>query len=323
MGVLCGADALVSSIAAVFAGQGAQYVKMGVDFIESDPDWFDDVRKQCPFPLEKYLREGPAETLARTDITQPAVFVVNHLIYRYLLDHGFEASAFSGHSLGEYNAVLASGRVAFEQLFPVVLERGEAMHEAAQQVEGGMAAIVKLEPEPLENICEEISKSADVEGTVEIALFNAPAQTVVSGSIPAIEQTVEQAEEAGALKAIPLDVSGPWHSQYMAPATARLRKALSGVSWSGGADFVSNVEADYLGDDSPEQTLIAQLEQPVRWQESIEALLENGYDTFVEVGPGKALSGMIKRIARSSDFDVDIYSTDTKEQTDQLLEEIQ
>jgi len=312
----------MSSIAVVFVGQAAQYVGMGIDFLESDSEWFASVEEQTPFPLRQYLAEGPGEILARTDITQPSVFVVNHLIYRYLLDHGLEANTYAGHSLGEYNAVVASGRASFEDLYSVVLERGQAMQDVAETIDGGMAAVLKIDSERLMQIVDEISASDDVDGTVEVALFNAPNHVVVSGSIPAIEEAVDRAKEAGALKAVRLDVSGPWHSQYMAPATDRLKRSLESISWETGAPLVSNVEADYLNDRSPRRTLLEQLEKPVRWSESIERLLRDGVDTFVEVGPGTALSGMIKRIARAGEYPVDIYQTDTREQTDETLEAI-
>ena len=312
----------MSSIASVFVGQAAQYVGMGMDFLESDSDWFDSVEEQTPFPLRQYLQEGPEEILARTDITQPSVFVTNHLIYRYLREHGFEADVYLGHSLGEYNAVVASGRVAFEELYPVVLERGQAMQDVAETVDGGMAAVLKIESDLLIEIADEISALDDVEGTVEVALFNAPNHVVVSGSIPAVEEAADRAKKAGALKAVRLDVSGPWHSQYMEPATDRLKRSLESISWESGDPLVSNVEAAYLQGRSPSRSLVDQLEKPVRWSDSIEKLLQDGIDTFVEIGPGTALSGMIKRIARDGDYTVNIYHTDTREQTDQTLEAI-
>lgn len=311
------------STAVVFAGQGSQYVGMGTDFIDEDADWFGQVNDDLPFPLGEYLREGPAETLARTDVTQPAVFVVNHLIYRYLTSNGFDPDYYAGHSLGEYNALVGSGRVDFETLLPVVVERGKAMHEAAQQVDGGMAAVLKLDASELEEICDEVSANQDVDGTVEVALLNAPGQVVLSGSNDAIDEAVDRAKEEGALKAVALDVSGPWHSQYMAPATDRLTDALDGIKWNDGKPLVANVTAGELGNSDPDSFLIDQLEKPVRWQESIDHMIEQGVDTFVEAGPGDSLSGMINRIARGHDTDINIYSTDTLEQTRETLEAIQ
>jgi [acyl-carrier-protein] S-malonyltransferase len=311
------------STAVVFAGQGSQYVGMGVDFISEDREWFTRVDESLEFPLEEYLRDGPAELLARTDITQPAVFVVNHLIYRYLRKNGLEADYYAGHSLGEYNALVASGRVDLETLLPVVVERGRAMHEAAEQVDGGMAAVLKLDADVLKSICESVSEDDAVEGTVEIGLLNAPGQVVVSGAQPAIDEVVERAKDEGALKAVPLDVSGPWHSRYMRPATDRLRDVLETVEWSDGAPVVANVTARPLGETSPVTTLIDQLEEPVRWQASVDYMIEEGVDTFVEAGPGDSLSGMINRIARGHDTDVDVFSTDTLEHTREILEEVQ
>ncbi|MFB6355994.1 MAG: ACP S-malonyltransferase, partial [bacterium] len=144
----------------VFPGQGSQYVGMGKDFLDASSELdalMKELDQQTEFPLRKYIVEGPAEKLERTKFTQPAVFAVNQLVYRYCTDRGLDAEYFAGHSLGEYNAYVASGRADLEQLWPVVVERGEAMDQAAQQVDGGMAAVLKLDRSSLEELCETIS----------------------------------------------------------------------------------------------------------------------------------------------------------------------
>lgn len=311
------------SLAVIFPGQGSQEVGMGTDFIQGeDKEWFEDVCSQLSFPLEEMLVEGPAEKLARTKYTQPAMFTVAHLIYRYVSRQGLEAEYFAGHSLGEYNALVAAGWASFEDMLPVVVARGKAMDEQAQKVEGGLAAVLKLDPEPLEELCAEISEDPDVEGTVEVALFNSPGQSVVSGSDAAISAVVDKAKDAGALKAVALDVSGPWHSQYMADAQQPLRTALEQVDWTPGKPVVPNVSGELLTSGTPVEYLIDQLVKPVNWVKSMQTLFAAGVDTFVEVGPGDVASGLVKRTARKADASPDVYQTDNLEQTKQTLEEV-
>ncbi|MFB6344572.1 MAG: ACP S-malonyltransferase, partial [bacterium] len=271
---------------------------------------------------EKLMTDGPPEELEQTEITQPAVFLANHIFYRYLTGAGVTAEYFAGHSLGEYNALVAGERSTFEDLLHVVLQRGKAMAEAAGQVDGGMAAVLKMDPDPLRELCEEVSSDDSIDGTVEVALFNSPGQIVVSGSSQAIDAVVDRAKEQGALKAVPLDVSGPWHSQYMQPAENPLSDALKSVDWNlSGPPVITNVTADPL-DGSPNENLVQQLTQPVQWIASIEYLLDEGVDEFVEVGPGDALEGMINRIVRGTDHDPDVYTTDTLEETKSVVEEL-
>lgn len=311
------------SRAVVFPGQGSQYVGMAMDVVaEGDDAWFDRICESTDLPLRELMTEGPADQLEETHITQPAVFLANHIVYRYLTENDVTAEYFAGHSLGEYNALVAGGRADFETVFPVVLARGQAMADAADRVDGGMAAVLKLDAGPLETLCDEVSAEDSIDGTVEVALYNSPGQIVVSGSMEAIEAVVNRAREAGALKAVELDVSGPWHSRYMQPAEDPLRSALEDIDWNtGGRPVVTNVDAAPL-EGSPVSALVRQLTEPVQWIDSVEFLLEQGVDEFIEVGPGDALSGMIGRIVRGTDHDPDVYTTDTLEGTQSVLEEI-
>lgn len=296
---------------------------MGTDFIQGeDKEWFEGVSERLSFPLKELLIEGPAEKLARTRYTQPAMFTVAHMMYRYVSRQGLEAEYFAGHSLGEYNALVAAGWASFDDILPVVVARGKAMDEQAQKVDGGLAAVLKLDPEPLEELCAEISEDSGVEGTVEVALFNSPGQSVVSGSDDAISAVVDKARDAGALKAVALDVSGPWHSQYMADARETLRAELENVDWQPGKPVVPNVSGELLTSGSPVDYLVDQLVEPVNWVKSMQTLFGEGVDTFVEVGPGDVASGLVKRIASNADVSPSIYGTDNLEQTDQTLEEV-
>lgn len=296
---------------------------MGTDFIQGeDKEWFEGVSERLSFPLKELLIEGPAEKLARTRYTQPAMFTVAHMMYRYVSRQGLEAEYFAGHSLGEYNALVAAGWASFDDILPVVVARGKAMDEQAQKVDGGLAAVLKLDPEPLEELCAEISEDSGVEGTVEVALFNSPGQSVVSGSDDAISAVVDKARDAGALKAVALDVSGPWHSQYMADARETLRAELENVDWQPGKPVVPNVSGELLTSGSPVDYLVDQLVEPVNWVKSMQTLFGEGVDTFVEVGPGDVASGLVKRTASNADVSPSIYGTDNLEQTDQTLEEV-
>lgn len=310
----------------VYPGQGSQYVGMGVDLLEEDDrlaEWFHGVCDRLDFPLEKRLREGPSSALERTRITQPAMFVVNHLYHRYVTRSGVDVDVFAGHSLGEYNALVAAGRIAFEELLPAVCLRGRLMDEQARRVDGGMAAVLKLPPEELRALCEAVNEDDEVDGTVEVALYNSPGQSVVSGSREALEALVDRASGAGALKAVELDVSGPWHSRYMEGAREPLREALESLAWSPGQPVVTNVTAAELGEDDPVEGLVDQLVEPVRWTESIRYMLDRGVERFVEVGPGEVLTGLINRVARDAGADVSVYSTDTLETTRSTMGAIQ
>lgn len=312
------------SLAYVFPGQGSQYVGMGEEFLNGEQEeWFNEVCGRTEYPLRELILDGPAEELEETRVTQPAVFIVNELVHRYLKENtGVTPDYVAGHSLGEYNALAAGGWTSFDALLPVVVTRGRAMGEAADRVDGGMAALLRIDEETAEAICNEVSADDDVEGTVQVALYNSPDQLVISGAGEALRVAVEEAGDRGALKTVELDVSGPWHSQYMKPAEEPLAEALAGIDWSEGRDLVQNVSASFL-EGSPREGLLDQLTEPVRWIESVHRLLDKGVDTFVEIGPGDALTGMIERISDHNDHDVNVLKTDTLQQTRSVIEAIQ
>ncbi len=311
-------------IAALFPGQGSQEVGMGTDFLTGeDKEWFGKVDDQLSFSLLDLVENGPPEKLQRTLYTQPALFTVSHLIYRHISRNFSDFNFYAGHSLGEYNALVAGGWVDFEELLPVVVARGEAMDEQAEQTDGSMAAVLKMEREPLEEFCRQISADDSIEGTVEVALFNSPGQSVVSGSSEAIEAAVERAREAGALKAVSLDVSGPWHSRYMQPVQDQLEKVLSDVTWKEGNAYLPNTTGKLMKNGSPTRFLVEQLVQPVDWVGTLQTLFEAGCKHFVEIGPGQVISGLVKRTARKYDIEPEIYQTDNLEQTEKTVEAIQ
>lgn len=295
---------------------------MGTDFVSGDRDWIERVNARLDFDLLDLLREGPEDRLERTRYTQPALFVVNHLILRYLRSRGLEADLYAGHSLGEYNALVAGGWAEFDDLLPVVVRRGLSMDRAARSTEGGMSAVLKLDPAVLENICEEISEDDSISGTVEVSLLNTPLQVVVSGALPALDVLEERARDAGALKVVSLDVSGPWHSRYMEPAQEPLREALEQVRWKPGEPVYSNVQAvPVTSVEEVESGLLDQLVRPVRWEETIRNLRDRSTDEFIELGPGKVLHGMTDRIV--SDDEILNRYTDTLDHINEWLEELE
>ncbi len=312
------------SLAFVFPGQGSQYVGMGSDFLDGElKTWFEGVCERTDLSLKDRICSGPPEELEETRITQPAVFVVNQLILRYLRNETDRtADYYAGHSLGEYNALAAAGWASFDDLLPVVTARGRSMGEAARRVDGGMAALLRVGTETAERICEDIRGNVDIDGSVQVALYNSPSQIVLSGAGEAFREAMNRADDSGALKVVELDVSGPWHSTFMEPAEETLRNALDGVEWSAGDFVVTNVSADFL-ETNPEHDLIGQLTEPVRWIQSVRRLLDEGVRKFVEIGPGDALSGMIQRISDGIDYNVQVHETDTLEQTRSVIEEIE
>lgn len=311
------------SLAYVFPGQGSQYVGMGKSFFTGElEEWFDDMTTRSEHNLKQIIFEGPADKLEDTRITQPAVYLVNQTILKYLRKKsGLQPDYFAGHSLGEYNALVASARADFSELFSVVETRGKAMGKAADKVNGGMAAILRIDQQKIEEICQNVTNDDAVEGSVQAALLNSPDQIVISGAQPALDAAIEEARDSGALKAVELDVSGPWHSQYMKPAIDPLNDALSSISWSDGSPIVTNVEGTFL-ENSPEKGLIDQLTEPVQWIRTINTLVDEGVETFVEVGPGDALTGMIERIIGDKKEDITVRTTDTLENTRSTIEAI-
>lgn len=295
----------MKKLALMFPGQGSQAVGMGVDLCAAYPvmrETYATASHALGFDLEALCADGPAERLARTDVTQPALLANSIGIFRILRDHGLRFDAAFGHSLGEYSALVATGALSFEDGLRLVHRRGREMLRAAEASPGGMAAVIGLDDAGIEAVC------AGVDG-VWPANFNSPGQVVVSGAAAALEAFSAAAREAGARKVIPLVVSGAFHSPLMASAQAPLRAELEATRW-GTPDpaFFSVSEVGFVGDDFID-VLSRQLVAPVRFTQATRALYQKGYDSFLEVGPGSVLSGLVRRItpeasvARASDLD--------------------
>lgn len=289
--------------AVLFTGQGAQSVGMGRDIAEASPaaaEVFARANEVVGYDLRALCFHGPADELERTDIQQPAIFVTSVAIWRALDDGRVidEApAAMAGLSLGEYSALHAAGAVSFEDGLRLVKRRGELMQAAATAVPSGMVTALGVEPDVVERICREAT-SAGVIGT---ANFNCPGQIVVSGAKAACERAAQLIEQAGG-RAIPLKVAGAFHSALMQPAADELAKTLAETRFSAPrVPVVANVNCQYHADPATIRGwLTDQLTQPVRWQASIERLLSEGVERFVEIGPGRVLTGLLKKIARGT-----------------------
>jgi [acyl-carrier-protein] S-malonyltransferase len=295
----------VSRIAFLFPGQGAQFVGMGSAAAEASPaarNLFDRAAAVLGYDLAKLCSEGPAEDLDTTVRSQPALFVSSLAALEGLRktspDVVLSCEAAAGLSLGEYPALVFAGVMSFEDGLRLVQERGAAMQQAADDHPSGMVSILGLERDQVEALCEQ-ARGAD---TLQIANYLCPGNIVVSGSNRACERAAEAAVAAGAMKAVPLAVAGAFHTHIMSPAVARLSAALSQVEMrSPQIPVVSNV--DGRPHDDPEEIrelLVKQLVNPVRWEDSMRYLLEAGFTQFYEVGPGRVLKGLMKRIDRKA-----------------------
>jgi [acyl-carrier-protein] S-malonyltransferase len=284
----------------LFPGQGSQYPGMGRDLANSFPSAravFDEADKALGFSISEMCFSGSEEELRLTENTQPAILTVSVAAYRVLEEKGVKPDYFAGHSLGEYSALVAAGSLQFADAVRLVRRRGQYMQEAVPAGEGAMAAILGLRPGQVADICR---KAADGQ-VVSAANLNSPDQTVISGSAAAVKRAVEAASAGGAKRAVILAVSAPFHSELMLPAQHRLEKDLRAVAFGPlRVPLVTNVDAAVItGGDEAREALIRQVSLPVRWEDSIRELIEQGVSNFVEVGPGRVLSGLLRQIDRS------------------------
>lgn len=285
----------MSVIAFVFPGQGSQYVGMGKDLYEQLPQArqrFEQADAILGFSLSKICFEGPEEELKQTKNTQPAIFLHSMVIAD--LYHGERAAMAAGHSLGEYSALVYAGALKFEDGLRLVRLRGELMQQAGIEQPGTMAAVVGLEP----NVVDEVCGAASAAGIVQAANFNSPGQIVVSGSVTGVRKAMELAKERGAKLVKELPVSGAFHSPLMDHAGSGLKSALGQTTIvDASIPVYANVTARPVRKaEEIRQLLFEQLTKPVRWEESVTNMANDGAGVFVEMGPGKVLQGLVKRI---------------------------
>lgn len=280
----------------IFPGQGSQYVGMGRDFFENDPNSraiFQQADDILGFALSKLCFDGPEEELRQTHNTQPAIFLHSIVALRTMSKKN--ADMVAGHSLGEYTALVAAGAFSFEDGLKLVRLRGELMQRAGEEQHGTMAAIVGLLPEVVEELCMEASSA----GIVQPANFNAPGQIVISGSVEGVRKGMELAKARGAKLVKELVVSGAFHSPLMASAREGLKKKLDETPLrDASVPIYMNVTAEPVTKaEEIRDLLYRQLTSPVRWEDSIIHMVRDSADSFVEIGPGKVLQGLVKRIA--------------------------
>ncbi|MFP4847044.1 ACP S-malonyltransferase [Winogradskyella sp. PE311] len=282
----------------IFPGQGAQFSGMGLDLYENSPlaqELFEKANDILGFSITDVMFEGSAEDLKETKVTQPAIFLHSVILAKTLGD-AFKPDMVAGHSLGEFSALVAAGALTFEDGLKLVSQRAQAMQKACELQPSTMAAVLGLDDDVVEKIC------ATTEGVVVAANYNCPGQLVISGEIEAINRACEALKEEGARRALVLPVGGAFHSPLMEPAREELAAAIENTTFSKPKyPIYQNVTASAISDENEiKANLISQLTAPVRWTQSVQQMIKDGATHFTEVGPGKVLQGLVRKINREA-----------------------
>ncbi|MFC0603900.1 ACP S-malonyltransferase [Winogradskyella pulchriflava] len=283
----------------IFPGQGAQFSGMGLDLYENSAlaqELFEKANDILGFPITDIMFEGSAEDLKETKVTQPAIFLHSVILAKTLGD-SFKPDMVAGHSLGEFSALVAAGALTFEDGLKLVSQRAQAMQKACELQPSTMAAVLGLDDEIVEKVC------ASTEGVVVAANYNCPGQLVISGEVEAINKACEALKDAGARRALVLPVGGAFHSPLMEPAREELAAAIENTTFSKpNCPIYQNVTASAITDENEiKANLISQLTAPVRWTQSVQQMVADGASHFTEVGPGKVLQGLVKKIHREAE----------------------
>jgi [acyl-carrier-protein] S-malonyltransferase len=304
----------MTNIAVIFPGQGSQTIGMGRDFYDRYPrarGVFEEADRTLNQPLSKLCFEGPPEELQLTENTQPALLTVSISIWS-LLHEVLQPSYVAGHSLGEYTALCVSGGLRFSDALKLVKRRGESMQKAVPVGDGAMLAVLGAEPEKVEALCSEAAGGQ----VLSPANYNCPGQIVIAGHAEAVRRAAELAPRMGIRRTIPLAVSAPFHCALMKPAQENMIPLLQKQTFSTlKIPVISNVDAlPVQTEPEVRDALIRQIPNPVKWWQSVEWLIQRGVSTFIEVGPGKTLTGMIKKISR----EVQLFNVENVEDYEQL-----
>lgn len=280
----------------IFPGQGAQFTGMGKDLYENSPlarEYFEKANEILGYRITDLMFEGTSEDLRQTMVTQPAVFL-HSVISAIALGDKFKPDMVAGHSLGEFSALVAAGALTFEEGLRLVYARAMAMQKACEKEPSTMAAVLGLDDETVEEVCDEVNK----EYIVVAANYNSPGQLVISGSIEGIDKACELLKQRGAKRALKLPVGGAFHSPLMEPARQELQAAIEkAVVSTPVCPVYQNVNANPQTDpESIKKNLIAQLTAPVRWTQTVKNMINDGADEFIELGPGDVLKGLVKKV---------------------------
>lgn len=294
---MSGADG-AGGVAFLFPGQGSQTVGMGADLLEARPDLYDRYLRLADdisgLPVRRHSLEGPVETLTRTDVAQPALFALSLAVAEAARDLGIRPLVAAGHSLGEYTAAAGAAALSLEDGLRLVCLRGRLMAEAQSEHPGTMAAIIGLTSERVAAVCEQAAAA----GLVAPANYNTPSQTVVSGEPDAVARALELAREAGAARVVPLQVGAAFHSPLMRSVQQRMREATGSIAWRDPAvPIASNARGTLVRSaEDVREALVEQIASPVRWVACVEALAAAGIGRYLELGPGRVLSGLVRQI---------------------------
>lgn len=309
----------MGKIALVFPGQGAQYVGMANDIYINDDiarKVIDEAQDSIGIELKKIMFEGDDEELSKTENTQPAIVTHSIALFESLknkIDLKYDACL--GLSLGEYSALVAADAIDFKDAVSIVKKRGKYMQESVPIGKGSMAAILGLDRDKVNKVINEINN-----GVIEVANYNSPGQIVISGEMNTVKDSINLFKENGAKKAVLLNVSAPFHSSMLEPAGYKLKKELDNIKLRKcKVSVVSNVNADYYKENYKE-LLVSQVSSSVLWEDSIEKLIDEGFDTFIEIGPGKTLRGFIRKISSKKNACVNVYNIEDSKSMNIFIE---